>query len=117
SAAMQQKLLTAQLLYARQATAALQIVGEVAHAVNVRLQEIAQSVHILLGREPAADVLLVGKIFARHVAGVTAVGNLADGIDAEERNDGAAGIAADVVARDETLASDDETLGPPSQVE
>src|SRR5579875_3371184 len=62
-------------------------------------------------------MVLIGKILVGHVAGIAAVGNFADGIDAEERNDGAAGILADVVIGNETLASDDEPFGRPRQVE
>ena len=63
------------------------------------------------------DMLLVGEILVGHVARITAVGHLADGIDAEKRDDRPAGIVANLVAGNESLAGDDEAFGRSGQVE
>ena len=115
---MQQKLLLPQLLQARQAAAALQVLGESrARRRCTRPGTAWKRVQILLDLQPAAQVVLVGEILIRHVARIAAVGHLADGIDAEERDDGPGRVAADLVVGNQPLAGDDELLGGAGQVE
>src|SRR5437660_302007 len=67
--------------------------------------------------QPGSQMVFVGKILVRHVAWVTAKGDLADGVDTEKRNDGLSGVAADLVAVDEALTGNDDAPGCAGQVE
>ena len=61
---------------------------------------------VLLHRQPRLQVLFVREVFAGHVAGVAAIGNFANGIDAEERDARAARIAANFIRGDQAIAGE-----------
>src|SRR5260370_42334722 len=62
-------------------------------------------------------MVLIGEIFIRHVAGIAAIGHFADGVHAIKRYARTARVGADVVARNQALASDDEFLGGAGEIE
>src|SRR5579884_183529 len=92
------------------------ILREITHFKDVLLEKSAELLNVLLGAQPLANMFFIREIFIGHIARITAVGHFADGIDAKERDGSAAGILADVVVGDETLASDDEALGRSRQI-
>src|SRR5262249_38265251 len=59
----------------------------------------------------------VGEILIRHIPGITAVGNLAHRVYAEEGNDRLRGVSTDLFVPDQTLARDDEALRGAGQVQ
>src|SRR6185437_4413934 len=60
-------------------------------------------------------MVLVGEVLAGHVAGEAAERNLADGIDAQKGNLRKVRIAAHLIVRYQTFASDDDALGRPGE--
>src|SRR5713101_2697499 len=59
----------------------------------------------------------VGKILVRHVSRIAAEGNLAHGIDAEERDDRKRRILADDIIGHETFASNDGSVRSSCQIQ
>src|SRR5436190_819641 len=107
---VQQELLPPQYLEPCESTALLKVAAEIADADNVLVDEPPQRVHVLLRLHPGAQVRFIGEILVRHVAGVTAVGHLANGVDAQERNDGARRVAADLLVGDQPLTGHNHAL-------
>src|SRR5262249_21820259 len=97
--------------------AQLQILTKILHAEDVMVKKRPKLVQVAFDLQPPADMLFVGKILIGHVAGVAAVGNLAHSIDAEERNDRACRILANLIGWYQPLTGDDQLLGGTSSVE
>ena len=91
---VKEQLAAAQVLHSREAAAAIDVIREVRDAEDVVLEELRERTRILLNLQPELEVVLVGEVLAGHVPRIAAVGDLAHGVDAQERDERAVRFAA-----------------------